>query len=49
MPTPEESQRMIARLRTAWEAQVSIDGKFYFPCVYGSKKFQKNKMHKPSA
>jgi hypothetical protein len=30
MPTPEESERMIARLRVALEAQVG--GKCYFPC-----------------
>jgi hypothetical protein len=31
MPTPEESERMIARLRVAWEALVGTDGKCYFP------------------
>jgi len=30
MPTPEESERMIVRLRVALEARVG-DGKFYFP------------------
>jgi hypothetical protein len=32
MPTPEESERTIARLRDAWEALVGTDGKCYFPC-----------------
>jgi len=32
MPTPEESQRTIARLRDALEAQVSTNGKCYFLC-----------------
>jgi hypothetical protein len=28
MPTPEESQRMVARLRDSWEALVDTDGNF---------------------
>jgi hypothetical protein len=31
MPTPEESERMIASLRATWEALVGTDGKCYFP------------------
>jgi hypothetical protein len=32
MPTPEESERMISRLRATLEAQVGTNGKCYFPC-----------------
>jgi hypothetical protein len=32
MPTPEESQRIVPRLRDAWEALVGTDGKCHFPC-----------------